>query len=60
MKHNINRRFTFKIKKSFTMALVNNWDNQNRRGKAANHVKMKLKGSGNCIMTMSWSVEKQL
>ena len=37
----------FKIKKSFTMALVIACATQNIRGSAANHVKMKLKGSGN-------------
>jgi hypothetical protein len=40
---------TFKIRKSFTMALVIAWAIQNIKGNAANHVKMKLKGSGNCI-----------
>jgi hypothetical protein len=31
------------------MALVIAWAIQNIKGNAANHVKMKLKGSGNCI-----------
>lgn len=31
------------------MALVIAWAIQNIKGSAANHVKMKLKGSGNCI-----------
>lgn len=42
---------TFKMRKSFKMAFVIACANQNISGKAANHVKMKLKGSGNCIMT---------
>jgi hypothetical protein len=31
------------------MTLVNACATQNIKGSAANHVKMKLKGSGNCI-----------
>lgn len=34
------------------MAFVIACDNTNISGKAANHVKMKPKGSGNCIMTI--------
>lgn len=40
---------TLRIKKSFTMALVIDCAMNNIRGKAANHVKMKPKGSGSCI-----------
>lgn len=40
---------TFKIKKSLTIAFVKDWDNQTMRGTAANHVKMKLNGSGSCM-----------
>jgi len=39
---------TFKIRKSFTITLVIACAIQNIKGSAANHVKMKLKGSGNC------------
>lgn len=39
---------TFKIKKSFTMKFVIDRASHNMSGKAANHVKMKLKGSGSC------------
>lgn len=42
------KKNTFKIRKSFTMALVIACASQNIKGSAANHVKMKLKGSGNC------------
>ena len=40
---------TFKIRKSFTITLVIACAIQNIKGSAANHVKMKLKGSGNCV-----------
>jgi hypothetical protein len=43
------RENTFKIRKSFTMTLVIACATQNIKGSAANHVKMKLKGSGNCV-----------
>jgi len=39
----------FKIRKSFTITLVIACAIQNIKGSAANHVKMKLKGSGNCV-----------
>jgi hypothetical protein len=42
------KRNTLRIRKSFTIALVIACATQNIKGNAANHVKMKLKGSGNC------------
>lgn len=39
---------TFKMRKSLTMAFVSDWANQTMSGTAANQVKMKLNGSGNC------------
>jgi hypothetical protein len=39
-----------RIKKSWTIALVNDCAKNNIRGKAANHVKMNPKGSGSCII----------
>ena len=44
-----NSESTFRIRKSFTMAFVTNCADNNIPGKAANHVKMKPKGSGNCM-----------
>jgi hypothetical protein len=40
--------YTFRIKKSLIMVLVNDHAKNSIRGKAANHVKMKPKGSGSC------------
>ena len=39
---------TTKIRKSFTMKFVKVKDKYSMSGKAANHVKMKLNGSGSC------------
>lgn len=44
----IDKNVTTKIRKSFTMKLVMVNDNHRMNGKAANHVKRKLKGSGSC------------
>jgi len=46
-----NKYYTFKIKKSFTITFVSERASQTRRGTAANHVKMKLNGSGSCNST---------
>lgn len=43
---NIGDKLTTKIKTSFTTALVSVNDSHIMRGRAANHVKIKLKGSG--------------
>jgi hypothetical protein len=44
--------YTFKIKKSFTIAFVSVRANQTMRGTAANQVKRKLNGSGSCNATI--------
>lgn len=43
---------TFRMRKSLTMAFVSVRANQTMNGTAANHVKMKLNGSGNCKTEM--------
>uniref|UniRef100_A0A0A9DQV4 Uncharacterized protein n=1 Tax=Arundo donax TaxID=35708 RepID=A0A0A9DQV4_ARUDO len=50
----------FRIKKSLTMALVNDCAKNNIRGKAANHVNMKPKGSGSCIVQEECEVNKKI
>lgn len=40
--------YTFKIRKSLMITFVIVKDNHSMKGKAANHTKMKLNGSGSC------------
>jgi len=47
----VDKYSTFKIKKSFTITFVSDRASQTMRGTAANHVKMKLNGSGSCNST---------
>lgn len=48
LQHRVKKIHTFKITKSFIMALVSDRARYTMRGTAANQVKMKLKGSGSC------------
>jgi len=48
-----------RIRKSWTIALVNNCAKNNIRGKAANHVKMNPKGSGSCIIQEECRVNRR-
>jgi hypothetical protein len=55
-RRDFNKYSTFKIKKSFTITFVSERASQTRRGTAANHVNMKLNGSGSCNSTFQKSI----